>query len=72
MKGIPDELQVFKYVGDQVPDTDWPEFRLSDALVFRGDETSLASLLLVGTQGAVTVRGILGPLRTEQHDNRMW
>ncbi|KAI9774778.1 MAG: hypothetical protein M1839_001645 [Geoglossum umbratile] len=69
MKGFSDELQVFKYVGDQIPDNAWPEFRLSDVLVFRGDETSLASLLLVGTRGAVTVRGVLGLLRPEQHDN---
>jgi hypothetical protein len=71
MKGVLDELQVFKYVGDQVPEHDWPEFKLSNVLVFRGDESNLASLLLVGTQGAVTVRGVLEPLLPEQHANRM-
>jgi hypothetical protein len=71
MKRVLDELQVFKHVGDRVPDSDWPEFKLSDVLIFRGDESNLASLLLVGTQGAVTVRGVLEQLRPEQHTNRM-
>ncbi|KAH0555692.1 hypothetical protein GP486_006364 [Trichoglossum hirsutum] len=67
MKRALDELQVFKHVGDQVSDDDWPEFKLSDVLIFREDESNLASLLLVGTQGPVTVRGVLMPLRPEQH-----
>ncbi|KAH0536639.1 hypothetical protein FGG08_006507 [Glutinoglossum americanum] len=69
MKRVPDELQVFKCVGGQVPDNDLPEFKLSDVLIFRGDESNLANLLLVGTQGAVTVRGVLEPLRPEQYAN---
>ncbi|KAL2152554.1 hypothetical protein VTH82DRAFT_5738 [Thermothelomyces myriococcoides] len=53
------ESSVLKPVPEDVPDSEWPCYVLTDATIYRSDGKTLANPLLVHLEGPLIIRGLL-------------